>query len=132
MHAQPIRFTNSLRILLLITAHVLRPIHILHKPARNQFSLPVVSNTLRDELFRETGGRRRSEGTPFVLPHVRRVSADEPDSPSHAAGCYTHSHRMTSAMSRSHKLLPARGDPPHPALQCSWTNQTGRSETRTI
>jgi hypothetical protein len=56
MHGRTIRFTGLLR-------HIhspenisdsLRPIHILHKQAGNPFSFPVVSNTLRDELFLET------------------------------------------------------------------------------
>jgi hypothetical protein len=57
MHGLTIRFTDLLPHIPFPRNNpdVLRPIHILHKPARNLFSFPVVSNTLRDELFRETG-----------------------------------------------------------------------------
>jgi hypothetical protein len=42
----------------------LRAIHILHNSSGKEFSLPIVSNTLRGELFRETGFRGRGGGTP--------------------------------------------------------------------
>jgi hypothetical protein len=56
MHGRTIRFTG-LSPYIHLSENIcdsLRPIHILHKQARNQFSFPVVSNTLRDELFLET------------------------------------------------------------------------------
>src|SRR5438552_18611523 len=60
MRLRPIRFTRFLP-----RTHPprnrSRTIHILHKPVCNQFSLPVVSNTLRDKLFRETSQARRSD-----------------------------------------------------------------------
>jgi hypothetical protein len=56
MHGRTIRFTGHLRHIPFSgnISDSLRPIHILHKQAGNPFSFPVVSNTLRDELFLET------------------------------------------------------------------------------
>jgi hypothetical protein len=67
MHGRPVRFTSLLPHIPFSgnISDALRPIHILHKQAGNLFSLPVVSNTLRDELFRETSqGRRSGERLP--------------------------------------------------------------------
>jgi hypothetical protein len=70
MHARPIRFTSFLPHIPspgnTASTNALRPIHILHKSDGNPFSLPVVSNTLRDELFRETHHRRRRRGAPSI------------------------------------------------------------------
>src|SRR6266849_2028682 len=44
----------------------IRAIHILHNASGKEFSLPIVSNTLRGELFRETGFRGRGGGAPSV------------------------------------------------------------------
>src|SRR5258708_31562421 len=53
MQARPIRFTNLLPPLLFQgTAPLCSGLFILHKPVGILFSLPVVSNTLRDKLFR--------------------------------------------------------------------------------
>src|SRR5437016_1283301 len=57
MRALPIRFTSLLprNSSPRNGTDVRQPIHILHKPAGNAFSLPVVSNTLPDEWFPGTG-----------------------------------------------------------------------------
>src|SRR5260370_17940183 len=71
---------------------VLRPIHILHKRVGILFSLPIVSNTLRDKLFRvdqrnfrfaHTYPRRaisRSPASHWIgrakSPNVRALTAD--------------------------------------------------------
>src|SRR5260370_21105243 len=82
MHAWPIRFTTFLpRIPLPWSSTVtLRPIHILHLPADNLFSFTVVSNTLRDNLFRELGTGRWDWRWPHRGPNseciLRRIHQD--------------------------------------------------------
>ncbi len=65
MRGRPIRFTSLLPHISFSGNNfdAYRPIHILHKRAGNPFSLPVVSNTLRDELFPETSQGRRSRSS---------------------------------------------------------------------
>src|SRR5882762_3841543 len=111
MRARPIRFACLLpRIPSPGTStDVLRPIHILHKPAGNLFSLPAVSNALRDELFRVTDRGRQTKERLHYRPHSRCVPDEEPRSPLHAAGYCVHSPMpiLTSAESRSRS--PVRG-----------------------
>jgi len=80
MHGRTIRFTSLLPHIPFSGNNfdAYRSIHILHKRAGNPFSLPVVSNTLRDELFRETGQGRRSEERLPHEPYSSCVPADEP------------------------------------------------------
>src|SRR6266481_7187904 len=65
MHGRTIRFTSLLPHISFSGNNfdAYRPIHILHKQAGNPFSFPVVSNTLRDELFPETSQGRRSRSS---------------------------------------------------------------------
>src|SRR5882672_7688339 len=63
MHGPPRRFTGFPPSLAPgKTAATLRAIHILHNGPVKAFSLPIVSNTLRGELFRKTIRRRRGGG----------------------------------------------------------------------
>src|SRR6266403_5987249 len=50
----------------------LRAIHILHNASGKGFSLPIVSNTLRGELFRETVFRGRGRGRPLPFRAVSK------------------------------------------------------------
>jgi hypothetical protein len=88
MRARPIRFTRFLPRIHYPGNRTddLRPIHILHKPVGNRFSFPAVSNTLRDELFRETGQGRRSSDLLHREPHSSRVPPGTPQNPFDAAG----------------------------------------------
>jgi hypothetical protein len=71
MRRRPIRFTSLLSHIPFSgdNSDALRPIHILHKQVGKLFSLPVVSNTLRDELFPETRQGRRSGGL-LLMSHT--------------------------------------------------------------
>src|ERR1700682_4339942 len=99
MRARPIRITFLLPHIPSpgTSTDLLRPIHILHKPAGNLFSLSTVSNTLRDELFRETGRGRRTKERLHYGSHSRCVPDEEPQSPLHAAGYYVASPILNSA-----------------------------------
>src|ERR1700687_4352178 len=71
-------------------------IYFINRPA-SLFSLAVVSNTLRDELFRETTwGRRSSER--LHEPHSSCVPADEPRRPFQVEGNYIPPPLLTNAM----------------------------------
>jgi hypothetical protein len=85
MHGRTIRFTGLLPHILFSgnICDSLRPIHILHNRAGNPFSFPVVSNTLRDELFLETAQGDERGRLPHE-PHSSCVPADEPESPAHS------------------------------------------------
>jgi hypothetical protein len=76
MRARPIRFTCiPPAILPANTALALRPIPILHKPDGHLFSLPVVSNPLRDELFRNTvQGYRSGEHVLHPVPASKPIA----------------------------------------------------------
>jgi len=71
MHGRTIRFTSLLPHISFSGNNfdAYRPIHILHKQAGNPFSFPVVSNTLRDELFPATSQGRPSGGV-FLMSHT--------------------------------------------------------------
>ena len=101
MQALPIRFTSLLPCISSPrnSTHVRRPIHILHKPAGNAFSLPVVSNTLRDEIV----SRNRPRETELLdrRPPSRGVPADEPP----RGRVTTYIPGWTRAMSRSPSLV---------------------------
>jgi hypothetical protein len=124
MHARPIRFTCLLPRIPSPgnSTAVLRPIHILQKPARNLFSLPVVSNTLRGKLFRETGRGRRSGERLHFSPQSRCVPADQSPGRLHAAGYYTHSRMLTSER-YAVREVPLLGCNDRPAtLREYWTS----------
>src|SRR3977135_4243295 len=53
-------------------AVILRAIHILHNGPAKPFSFPIVSNTLRGELFRKTVRRRRGGSAPWTW-HFRSI-----------------------------------------------------------
>src|SRR5713226_10139686 len=90
MHGRTIRFTSLLPHIPFSGNNfdAYRSIHILHKPAGNPFSLPIVSNTLRDELFREMGRGIRSGNRLHHQPHSSPVPVDEPRTPLRAAEYY--------------------------------------------
>src|ERR1700674_3075328 len=100
MHGRTIRFTSLLPHIHFSgnISDSRRPIHILHKQASYLFSLPVVSNTLRDELFRETDQERQNGELLPHEPHSSRVPADEPQSPLHTAGNHIHSRARAASI----------------------------------
>jgi len=103
MRVRRIRFTSLLPPIpsLRNSTDGFRPIHILHKPTCNGFSLPAVSNTLRDEMFRETHRRKPSGARLHHRLQYLCVPAAEPLRRLLAAGYYIDSLPLTSTISRS-------------------------------
>src|SRR6266403_1417636 len=80
---------------------VLRPIHILHKPAGKSIFLACCFKRVTGRIVSRDGPGKTDQGTSSLRAHSRCVAVEEPLSPLHAAGYYEHSPILTSAESRS-------------------------------